>query len=115
MAKINSSVNTSVPISGKKEISKIQAIKVAEELEAINAVEKENAKAVLERLVGEDLKNSITWKDLRFYQREIGGQIFIDVVNQATGETIRTIPEAKAENIREHTQAQTGIILNIHG
>jgi uncharacterized FlaG/YvyC family protein len=70
-----------------------------------------NNTEAIQKMIGE----SIEWRDLRFYQRQEGGQYYIDVVDRATGNVIRTVPDTKFGEFFEKYKQLSGLKINISG
>ena len=69
-----------------------------------------NPEAVKE-LMGE----SIQWRDMKFYQRQEGGQTYIDIVDKSTGNVVRTVPSTKLAEVSEKLKQLSGTKFSISG
>ena len=70
-----------------------------------------NNPEAVQKLIGENIQ----WRDMKFYQREEGGQYYIDIVDKATGNVLRTIPDTKFAEITEKFKQLKGLRINING
>ncbi|MBU2509900.1 flagellar protein FlaG [bacterium] len=70
-----------------------------------------NNQEAVQKLIGENIK----WRELNFYQRNEGSQVYIDVVDKNTGNVIRTIPDTKFAEIAEKFKRQAGLKIDISG
>ncbi len=59
--------------------------------------------------------DNIQWRAMTFYQRNEGGQIYIDVVDKDTGNVIRTIPDTKFAEVTEKFKQLAGLKIDISG
>lgn len=59
--------------------------------------------------------DSIQWREMKFYQRKEGGQVYIDVIDKATGNVIRTIPDNKMGEVSEKLKQYGAGKINING
>lgn len=59
--------------------------------------------------------DSVQWREMKFYQREEGGQYYIDIVDKATGNVLRTIPDTKFAEISEKYKQLSGLKIDING
>jgi uncharacterized FlaG/YvyC family protein len=70
-----------------------------------------NNPEAVQKLIGENIQ----WREMKFYQRHEGGQYYIDVVDKATGNVIRTIPDTKFGEVVEKYRQLSGLKINING
>ena len=65
--------------------------------------------------VKEMIGDSIQWREMKFYQRTEGGQLYIDIVDKNTGNVLRTIPDTKFAEIAEKFKQLSGLTIDISG
>lgn len=94
---------TEKPAASKPEMEPSKRIELEKSL--INNTE------AIQKLIGD----SIEWRDLKFYQKQEGGQYYIDIVDRVTGNVIRTIPDTKFSEFAEKYKQLSGLKINISG
>lgn len=97
--------DTKTPNESNRVKSEEPAKRVELEEAAINNPEK----------VKEYIGENIQWRKLRFYQRQEGGQVYVDVVDRDTGEVLRTIPDSKMAEVSEKLQKYGAKKIDISG
>ncbi|MCG8333453.1 MAG: flagellar protein FlaG [Proteobacteria bacterium] len=70
-----------------------------------------NNPEAVQKLIGENIQ----WREMKFYQRQEGGQYYVDIVDKATGNVIRTIPDTKFGEVVEKYRQLSGLKINING
>lgn len=70
-----------------------------------------NNPEAVQKLIGENIQ----WREMKFYQRQEGGQYYVDIVDKATGNVIRTIPDTKFGEVMEKYRQLSGLKINING
>ncbi len=70
-----------------------------------------NNPEAVQKMIGENIQ----WRDMKFYQREAGGQYYIDIVDRNTGNVLRTIPDTKFAEVTEKFKQLKGLRINING
>lgn len=70
-----------------------------------------NNPEAVKKMIGD----SIQWREMKFYQRQEGGQYYVDIVDKATGNVIRTIPDTKFAEIVENYKQLSGLKIDING
>ena len=61
------------------------------------------------------IEDSIEEREMKFYQREVGGRYYIDIIDTETGNVIRTIPDTKFSEIADKYKQLSGLKINISG
>jgi uncharacterized FlaG/YvyC family protein len=70
-----------------------------------------NNPEAVKKMIGENIE----WRDMKFYQREVGGQYYVDIVDRNTGNVVRTIPDTKFAEVTEKFKQLKGLRINING
>ncbi len=70
-----------------------------------------NNPEAVSKLIGENIQ----WREMKFYQRQEGGQYYVDIVDKATGNLIRTIPDTKFAEVVDKYRQLSGLKINING
>jgi len=65
--------------------------------------------------VSKMIDESIKWREMKFYQREAGGQMYVDIIDKITGKVIRTVPDTEFAEISAKFKHLQGMSLNISG
>lgn len=65
--------------------------------------------------VGKYINENIEWREMKFYQREQGGQMYVDIIDKKTGNVIRTVPDNEFSEIAAKFKNLSGMTLNISG
>ncbi len=65
--------------------------------------------------VGKHINETIKWREMKFYQREQGGQMYVDIIDKKTGNVIRTVPDNEFSEIAAKFKHLSGMTLNISG
>ncbi len=65
--------------------------------------------------VNKMIKDNIQWREMKFYQRHEGEQVYIDVVDKETGELLRTIPDTKFADFAKNLKNATSKSIHISG
>ncbi len=70
-----------------------------------------NNPEAVQKMIGDNIQ----WRDMKFYQREEGGQYYIDIVDKNTGNVLRTIPDTKFADVTSKFKQLKGLSINING
>lgn len=70
-----------------------------------------NNPEAVKKMIGENIQ----WRDMKFYQRNEGGDVYIDIVDRSTGNVVRTIPDTKFRDVVESFKQTSGLKIDISG
>ena len=70
-----------------------------------------NNPEAVKKLIGDNIQ----WRDMKFYQRNEGGDVYIDIVDRSTGNVVRTIPDTKFRDVVESFKQTSGLKIDISG
>lgn len=70
-----------------------------------------NNPEAVQKLIGDNIQ----WREMKFYQRQEGGQMYIDIVDKASGNVVRTIPDTKLGEVAEKLKQFKGMNISISG
>lgn len=65
--------------------------------------------------VKKHIAENIQWREMRFRRHEDQGEFVVDIIDKATGEVIRSIPEKEFQAVNSRLKQYSGYNINISG